>query len=287
MTTRLAVLILLLTAFGYASIAQQKQEEPTIPTATQWTLDAAGPVQRAAIGSVFLMHCPNARSKGTGFLLKNGLVVTNAHVVAGCDAQQMVAMPSSSGSAVHFSKMVKDEAVDLALLRPTEPQKGGLELGPEQDPQVGTSVSTWGYPLTYNGPSPLLSVGYVAGFNKEQQQPGSKAVKHLIVNGAFNPGNSGGPLFLSKDNKVMGVVVAKFHLYPPQVKNAITALSNSKSGFMYNATDEHGNAIQVTEAQVVAMVLEQFYVTTQVMIGEAISLSELKAFIASKETELR
>jgi hypothetical protein len=75
-------------------------------------------------------------------------------------------------------------------------------------------------------------------------------------------------------------------MYPPQVKAAITALSNSQSGFMYSATDEHGNTIQVTEAQVVAMVLEQFYNTTQVMIGEAISLSELKAFIASKEKEL-
>ena len=286
MTRSLAVIILLLSAFGYASIAQQKQEDPRIPTATQWTLDAAGPAQRTAIGSVFLMHCPNARTKGTGFLLKNGLVVTNAHVVAGCDAQQMVAMPSK-GSVVHFSKIVTDGVRDLALLRPTEPLNGGLELGPEQDPQVGTAVSTWGYPLTYNGPPPLLSVGYVAGFNGEQEQPGSRPVKHLIVNGAFNPGNSGGPLFTSKDNKVIGVVVAKFHLYPPAVKSAINALANAKSGLMYSATDEHGNATQVTEGQVVGMVLEQFYNTTQVMIGEAISLSELKAFIASKETELR
>src|SRR6266850_3648053 len=116
MTRSLAVISLLLSAFGYASITQQKQEDPRIPTATQWTLDAAGPVQRAAIGSVFLMHCPNARTKGTGFLLKSGLVVTNAHVVAGCDAQQMVAMPSK-GSVVHFSKIVTDGVRDLALLR--------------------------------------------------------------------------------------------------------------------------------------------------------------------------
>jgi hypothetical protein len=105
--------------------------------------------------------------------------------------------------------------------------------------------------------------------------------------GPSTPETQGGPLFTSKDNKVIGVVVAKYHLYPPQVKNAIIALSNSKSGFMYSATDEHGNTIQVTEGQVVAMVLEQFWNTTQVMIGEAISLSGLKAFIASKETELR
>jgi S1-C subfamily serine protease len=285
MTTKLVALTVLLSALGYASVAQQKQDVATIPTATQWTLDAAGPVQRTAIRSVLLMHCANAMSKGTGFLLKNGLVVTNAHVVAGCDAQQMTAI-SSDGVVVHFSKMVTDGVIDLALLRPTDPLKGGLELGPEQDPLVGSEVSTWGYPLTYNGPAPLLSVGYVAGFNREQEQQESRPVKHLIVNGAFNPGNSGGPLFLSKDNKVIGVVVAKFHLYPPQVKNAINALANMKSGFVYTGTDEHGNTTEFSEAQVVAMVLEQFYKTTQVMIGEAISLSELRAFIASKETEL-
>src|SRR5712692_5172997 len=223
MTTRLAALTLVLSAFGYASIAQQKQEEPTIPTATQWTLDAAGPVQRTAIGSVFLMHCPNARTKGTGFLLKNGLVVTNAHVVAGCDAQQMVAKPST-GSDVRFSKMATDEVIDLALLRPATPLRGGLDLGSERDPSVGTVVSTWGFPLTYNGPPPLLSVGYVAGFNREQEREGSRPVKHLVVNGAFNPGNSGGPLFQANDSKVIGVVVAKFHLYPPIVKQAIDAL---------------------------------------------------------------
>jgi hypothetical protein len=30
-----------------------------------------------------------------------------------------------------------------------------------------------------------------------------------VVNGAFNPGNSGGPLFISGDNKIIGVVVSK------------------------------------------------------------------------------
>jgi len=33
--------------------------------------------------------------------------------------------------------------------------------------------------------------------------------------------------------------------------------------------------------------LEEFYKTTQVMIGEAISIGELKEFLASKENELR
>lgn len=286
MSSKLPVFAVFVLTIGGIGTAQQKPEGGTIPTATQWTLDAAGPAQRSAIASVFLMHCPNARTKGTGFLLKNGLVVTNAHVVGGCDAQQMMAL-SSTGSEVRFGKMIADEAVDLALLRPSRPVNGGLELASDQDPAVGTPVSTWGFPLTYNGPPPLLSVGYVAGFNQEQADGGTRMVKHLVVNGAFNPGNSGGPLFRSNDNKVIGVVVAKFHLYPPYVKQAITAMANMKTGIIYEGTDEQGNRVQMSEGQVVAMVLEQFYKTTQVMIGEAISASELRAFLASKEREIR
>lgn len=268
-----------------ACVAQQKQEADMIPTATQWTLDAAGPAQRNAIGSVYLMICPNARTKGTGFLLKNGLVVTNAHVVAGCAAEQMIARPSS-GPDIRFNKMVTDQVVDLALLRPTAVLNGGLDLGSSHDPEVGTAVSTWGYPLTYNGPPPLLSVGYVAGFNSEEG-PGERHVKHLVVNGAFNPGNSGGPLFESKNNKVIGVVVAKFHLYPPSVKQAIDVMAKNKNGLQYSTTEENGTTSMISEAQVVASVLEEFYRTTQVMIGEAISLTELKSFLAEKEQELR
>jgi S1-C subfamily serine protease len=60
-------------------------------------------------------------------------------------------------------------------------------------------------------------VGYVAGYVKDG--PDGKEVKPMVVNGAFNPGNSGGPLLRNKDNKVIGVVVAKFLIYPAFVKN--------------------------------------------------------------------
>jgi len=280
----LAFLLVVLAANAGVSMSEQKPEGGVIPTATQWTLDAAGPTQRTAIRSVFLLYCPNTKMKGTGFLLKDGLVVTNAHVVTGCTPEQMIGM-SSTGSQLRFKKMAKDEAADLALLRPSTALSGGLELGSDQDPAVGTAVSTWGFPLSYNGPPPLLSVGYVAGYS--QEQVGSRTVKHVVVNGAFNPGNSGGPLFRSNDDKVIGVVVAKFHLYPPYVEQAITTLANTKSGLVYTGTDEHGNRVERSEAQVLAMILEQFYRTTQVMIGQAISVSELKAFIASKQRELQ
>jgi hypothetical protein len=98
-----------------------------------------------------------------------------------------------------------------------------------------------------------------------------------------------------KDNKVIGVVNAKFHLYPQYVKDIITVLNKAKSGFQYQASDAQGNPakdaqrkpISFSEAQIVGTVLEQFYNTTQVMIGEAISVSELRAFLKKKQAEVQ
>jgi S1-C subfamily serine protease len=277
--------VLLFGIIALTCTAQESEKPDTIPTAVQWTLDAAGPTQRAAIKSVVLLFCPKSGMKGTGFVLSNGLVVTNNHVVEGCTAEELMGNPLNQQQSIQFSKMATDKDVDLALLRPTKHLTGGLELGSDQDPRPGTSVTTWGFPLIYNGPAPLLSVGYVAGYSKDTVN--GKGVKHIVVNGAFNPGNSGGPLFLGNNNKVIGVVVAKFHLYPPFVQQAIQALASSSAGVMYSGTDEHGQPKGYVEGQVTAMVLDQFYRTTQVMIGEAISVSELRAFINRRKAEVQ
>jgi hypothetical protein len=264
--------------------AQESKEPQSTETAVQWTLDAAGPTQRTAIKSVVLMYCPKTNMKGTGFVLREGLIVTNNHVVEGCTAEEMKANPFGA-EEFGFLKMATDAGVDLAVLRPSKHFSGGLELGPDTDSQIGTSVSTWGFPLIYNGPAPLLSVGYIAGYVKDGDN--GKEVKHIVVNGAFNPGNSGGPLFRANDDKVIGVVVAKFHLYPPIVTQAIQALSKNSFGLMFSGNDGQGKPVQYSEGQVVAMVLDQFYRTTQVMIGEAISVSELRSFLNKKRAEVQ
>jgi hypothetical protein len=284
-------------ALGVSACYAQEPEKPsTSPTAVEWTISAAaGPVQRTAIKSVFLLLCTKTQMKGTGFLLNNGLIVTNNHVVEGCTKDEMFADPWSQADVFGFTKMVTDKGRDLALLHPAKHLTGGLELASaaDQDPLIETSVETWGFPLNYNGPAPLLSVGYVAGYVKDGED--GKEVKHVVVNGAFNPGNSGGPLLRNKDNKVIGIVVAKVKLYPPFVENMIKGLSQSGSGMMHGLLDDHGNPIldekgqpkMVSEAQILAAILDQFYKTSQVMIGEAISVSELRAFIKDKQSEVQ
>jgi len=166
---------------------------PAVPVATQWTLQAVPPAQKTTVKSVLLIECRKIGRKGTAFLLTSGTVVTNFHVVEGCTAEELWAR-SPMGKTVSFTKMATDDKRDLAILRPSESLEGGLELGPDAEPSPEAKVKTWGFPLSYEGFAPILSMGYVAGYIP--RMAGDRTVKHLVVNGAFNPGNSGGPLIL-------------------------------------------------------------------------------------------
>jgi S1-C subfamily serine protease len=71
--------------------------------------------------------------KGTGFLLSNGLIVTNNQV--GCTKDEMIANPLSNAEKFGFTKMVTDPDRDLALLHPAKHLSGELELAPsDEDP---------------------------------------------------------------------------------------------------------------------------------------------------------
>jgi S1-C subfamily serine protease len=257
-----------------------------VPVATQWTLQSLPPAQKMTVRSVLLIECRKAGRKATAFLLKSGIVVTNFHVVDGCEAKDLWAR-SPMGQTVSFAKMATDNERDLALLRPSEHLDGGLELGPDAEPSPEARVKTWGFPLSYEGFAPILSMGYVAGY--VPQKAGNRTVKHLVVNGAFNPGNSGGPLILEGDNRVVGIVVTKWTLFSPEIETAILGLNHSPVGTSsaVTLTLPDGTKRQLTNEQVTALALQDFYEVAQVMIGEAISVSELKAFLREKEASLR
>jgi S1-C subfamily serine protease len=63
-----------------------------MPISTQWTLDAVGEIGRSSVNSVYMIVCTATGSKGSGFLLDNGLIVTNEHVVRGCVESQIIAV---------------------------------------------------------------------------------------------------------------------------------------------------------------------------------------------------
>lgn len=272
-----------------SNLLAQQQLPTAIPTSVDSKLvfDAAGPKQRGALSSVILIACPQSGA-GTGFLLESGMVITNFHVTSPCNAAQLIGILNDN-THVSFSSLVSDERRDLAALKPVTPLKGGLKLASDTDPLPGEAVSTWGYPLLYDGATPLLSVGYVSGFRMAPSANGGSPVKHIVVNAAFNHGNSGGPVLRAQNNEVLGVVVLTYHFHPPAIRNIIDFMSHQTSGLVWQITPTSnpgqpaGPASSISEAQLTAAVLDEFYQTTQVMIGEAISVNELKAFLKEKE----
>jgi S1-C subfamily serine protease len=83
-------------------------EQTSIPITTKWTSEAAGAVQQVEINSVVLLICPFTQTKGSGFLIDTGLIVTNNHVLNGCTAGQMQCI-TSQGSTISFTKAVVDK----------------------------------------------------------------------------------------------------------------------------------------------------------------------------------
>lgn len=275
----------------FSSARSQPPASVPISVDASMLLDAAGPEQRKSLGAIYLIVCPNEGGNGfgagSGFLLDTGVLVTNSHVVGDCTEKNLFAI-GTDNQRLTFSHIINDTERDLALLIPASKLSGGLKLADIDGPEPGTLVSTWGYPFVYNGASPLLSVGYVAGYRNFQKAPNSKSVKHIIVNGAFNHGNSGGPLLIARDNAVIGVVVLTFSFYPPQLQAIINGLLNQKNGFQIGTvTNPDGTRTQVSEAQVTGAVLQEFYNKTQVVIGEAIASSELGAVLKEHASELK
>ncbi len=97
--------------------------------------------------------------------------------------------------------------------------------------------------------------------------------------GGCRPGNSGGPVFVSNDNKIVGVVVWEMRLLSQTVPTVIDGFKRGggvRTTGTFSMTLPDGKTRPVTDQEAVALLLEEFYNTVQIMIGEAISVTELR-----------
>jgi S1-C subfamily serine protease len=129
--------------------------------------------------------------EGSGWVAADGLVVTNAHVVAGQDDTRV--LPGGSGAGLRAQALAFDSKNDLAVLR-----VDGLDAPPlpiARDPAAGTSAAILGFPL--NGPYDVRA-GRL-GQTREvvtQDAYGRGPVRRRITSlrGVVRSGNSGGPM---------------------------------------------------------------------------------------------
>lgn len=146
------------------------------------------------------------QSLGSGFIYsEDGLILTNAHVVADADE---ILVRLQDGSEERAEVVGEDENVDLALLRikaakplPKAP------LGDSAAVRVGEWAIAIGSPLGFDH---TLTVGVISAKERTNIFSGQGAAKYqnyLQTDASINHGNSGGPL-CNIDGEVIGMNTA-------------------------------------------------------------------------------
>jgi S1-C subfamily serine protease len=143
--------------------------------------------------------------EGSGWIARPGIVVTNAHVVAGqTDTTVQVA---GDGPELDAHAVVFDPHDDLAILRVDG--LGGRTLSLASSPTAGTSAAILGFPE--NGPydvraGRLGATRTVVTQDAYGRGPVQRAIATL--RGTVRPGNSGGPMVDTRGRVVTTVFAA-------------------------------------------------------------------------------
>jgi S1-C subfamily serine protease len=280
MKTFVWVLIVAATCPGCARPPATASSVALTPVSAPLTTDMAGRTSNIARLGVFRIQCLASQTEGTGFLHTSGWVITAAHVVAGCPVASIRIVTTSLPYSVID---VHDNAfADLAAVKPATRVNGtALEIAPPTfELPLGSQVVTWGFPSGYTGAAPLLSVGYVSGYERVSFKAPS-STKQYVINAPFNLGNSGGPLLSVETGQVIGVVSNKLDPMPKNISDLIAVMKSSKGLYQYKRQFPDGREEQLSEGAVVAEVLEWFRRQNQVVVGRAAMLADLREFLDS------
>ncbi len=135
---------------------------------------------------------------GSGFVLDDGLIVTNRHVVG---QPREVAISTWDGRSFEARVDGIAQDADLAVIRVS-----ALDLPParirEEPAAVGEPIAVIGYP---GGGGSTITTGTVLGFTDGPIL--GETVPAIRVDAEVRPGNSGGPL-IDREGRVIGVIFA-------------------------------------------------------------------------------
>lgn len=248
-----------------------------LPVAAPLDTDFAGRGSQTALASIMRVIHPKAGTGGTGFLHSSGRVLTAEHVVRSAGPTDLI-LVTSQGAQIPSKGIHVDARLDLATVEPAA-SLASLAPLPISAPSTfitGTMLSTWGYPGGYSGLVPLLTVGHLAGSES------INGVQRYVVNAAFNSGNSGGPLLHLETGAVIGVVASKLAPLPLQIQSVLDQLAQQKYGMQWTQTLPDGTTQPISETQVVVEVLQFLRSQTQLVIGHAVVLDDLRSFLVNQ-----
>lgn len=184
---------------------------PTTPVGPPDPAIASDPEVQAAEGSVLrvLGTACGLGIEGSGWVAAPGLVVTNAHVIAGEDD---TTVSTSDGSTFETTPVHYDTVNDLAVLE-TSPELPPLPIA--ESARRGQPAAVLGYPD--NGPYAIAPARFgetreVVSEDSYGRGPFRRSISSL--RGDVRSGNSGGPLVDAR-GRVLGTVFATTTLGDP------------------------------------------------------------------------
>ncbi|MFI9594100.1 trypsin-like peptidase domain-containing protein [Nonomuraea sp. NPDC052265] len=220
----------LLTRSGSSGTDPSYSLGPAPTGATNRAPDSVAGVAARVLPSVVSLEVGNGANtegaSGSGFLIKNGYVVTNNHVVALAAKGGEIKIMFNNRKTTAGRIVGRDPGSDLAVVKPEEtfgtPE---ITLGNSDQVVVGDPVIAIGSPLGLSG---TVTTGIVSSLNRPViagDETGAATeepayISAIQTDAAINPGNSGGPLVNGR-GEVVGV------------NSAIATLSrsvNSQSG---------------------------------------------------------
>tara|TARA_Y100000590_G_scaffold410819_1_gene504209 strand:+ start:414 stop:1838 length:1425 start_codon:yes stop_codon:yes gene_type:complete len=142
-----------------------------------------------------------ATALGSGFIIdKNGIVVTNNHVIQGAED----ILVSVNGSTEYKAKVIgTDPYMDIAVLKIESDEKFlPVEFGNSDKARVGDWVIAIGNPFGFGG---TVTSGIISSRNRDIGL--TRYDDFIQTDASINVGNSGGPLF-NLEGKVIGINTA-------------------------------------------------------------------------------
>ena len=201
-----------LAIVGGGAIAHEFLDNPSAADAGSKTTASARPISAdlnarqvydASKNAVtyIVADTPEGQATGSGFVVsKDGLIVTNDHVVDG--ASQVQVKIGTSDKAQAAQVVGADPSRDLALLKVDGHDLPTLSLADSSSVSVGDPTYAIGNPF---GLDHTLTTGIVSALQRSLQAPDGATISGAIqTDAALNPGNSGGAL-INADGQVIGV----------------------------------------------------------------------------------
>mgnify|MGYP001194661156 CR=1 FL=1 len=189
-----------------------------------------------------------AKSSGSAFFVNTkGHLVTNYHVVEGCNDQSKIMYNDKEYSA---KLLASDKKLDLALLKADLKNKGYLNFS--YDPKKMQKIYAAGYPLgKFLSDDLKFTDGIISslkGFEDNTNQ--------IQISAAVNPGSSGGPV-INQSGELVGIAVSgmdkgltegiNFAIKSEAVKTFLTANKIKPSSSFYSRELKNDKLLTILE----------------------------------------